>query len=406
MSKLTDAACRNAACTTGTVRKLPDGNGLYLWIYAGGRKTWRFRYAVQGINRQGQPALIEKTITIGAYPAVSLAQARVEAAKLRQQADPAAEKKADKRATAAATSNSFETLARQWHKNHAVHWSKKYGDDILKRLVADVFPNIGSRPVTVIEAPEIIAVLRPVQARGNLALAFRLLGHIVKVLDYAINIGVLTHNVAIGREGALQPAPYANHPHVAPAELPDLLRAIDDYHGDRRTRFALQLLSMTFVRVSELLRATWDEFDLGTATWEIPASRMKARRPHLVPLASQVVSILEELKTLSCGSQLVLPGRSLYKPIDRKTLRSALDRMGYAGRMTSHGFRHVASTALNEARDGDTMMFDPDAIEAQLAHLTPGVRGRYNKARYLPERRRMMQWYADRLDELHEEKAT
>jgi len=400
LHQLTDAACRNAVCHTGTVRKLADGGGLYLWVGADGSKRWRYRYAVRGINRKGEPALIEKLVSLGTYPQVPLAEARVEAAKLRGQADPAAEKKAEKRATAAATSNSFEALARQWHKNHAVHWSTKYGDDILKRLVADVFPTLGPRPVTAIEAPEIIAVLRPVQARGNLALAFRILGHIVKVLDYAINIGVLTHNVAIGREGALQPAPYSNHPHVAPSELPDLLHAIDDYHGDRRTRFALQLLSMTFVRVSELLLATWDEFDFDTSTWEIPADRMKMRRPHLVPLAPQVVSILEELKTFSCGSQFVLPGRSLYKPIDRKTLRSALDKLGYAGKMTCHGFRHVASTALNEARDGDAMMFDPDAIEAQLAHLTQGVRGRYNKAKYLPERRRMMQWYADHLDEL------
>lgn len=398
---LTDIACRNAVCATGAVRKLPDGlNGLYLWCYAGGRKTWMLRYSVHGTNRQGQPALIEKSVTLGRYPDMGLAAARAEAAKLRLIGDPAEARKVAKQAAAVATANTFESLALEWHRIHNPHWSTKYGEDVLKRLKADAFPTIGQRPVAELKASEIVAVLLPVQARGNVELAYRLLGHLVAVLDFAIAKDLVETNVAQGREKALAPAPHASHAHVEPDQLPALLKAIDGYHGHPRVRLALKMLSMVFTRATELLGATWAEFDIPNATWEIPARRMKMRRAHVVPLAPQVLAILEELKELAHGSAWVFPGKNPDKPLTSKALLQALASLGYGGVQTSHGWRHVASTALYEARNGDERMFDEDAIERQLAHVQGGVRGRYDKSKFLAERRRLMLWYADHLDSL------
>lgn len=398
---LTDIACRNAVCTTGTVRKLPDGlNGLYLWCYAGGRKTWMYRYSVHGKNRKGQPALIEKTVTLGRYPDLGLAAARAEAAKAALLGDPSAAKQAVKAVKEVAQANTFESLAREWHRIHSPHWSKKYADDVLKRLQADAFPAIGQRPVAELKASEIVAVLLPVQARGNVELAYRLLGHLVAVLDFAIAKDLIDSNVAQGREKALAPAPHASHAHVEPHQLPKLLKAINGYGGSPIVRLALKILPRVFTRANELLRATWDEFDLTKAEWEVPASRMKMRRAHLVPLAPQVVAMLEELRELGHGSPLCFPGKSVAKPLTSKSLLQALASLGYGGVQTSHGFRHIASTALYEARNGDERMFDEDAIERQLAHVQGGVRGRYDKSKFLAERRRLMHWYADYLDSL------
>ncbi|WP_332820457.1 tyrosine-type recombinase/integrase [Pseudomonas sp.] len=393
---LTDAACRNATCTTTAVRKMSDGlNGLYLWVYAGGRKTWMYRYSVHKDGR-----LVEKSLTLGRYPDLGLAAARVEAAKAALLGDPAAARKAVAQAKAMVASNTFEALAREWHRIHSPHWSTKYGEDVLKRLKADAFPAIGQRPVAELKASEIVAVLLPVQARGNVELAYRLLGHITQVLDFAIAKDLVDSNVAQGREKALAPAPHASHAHVEPHQLPALLRAIDGYSGSPIVRLALRILPRVFTRATELLGATWGEFDLAKAEWEIPASRMKMRRAHLVPLAPQVVKMLEELKALGHGSPWVFPGKSVDKPLTSKALLQALASLGYGGVQTSHGWRHVASTALYEARNGDERMFDEDAIERQLAHVQGGVRGRYDKSKFLAERRRMMLWYADHLDEL------
>lgn len=397
---LTDFDCQNTTCT-GSIRKLSDGDGhLYLWLYPNGRKAWVYRYFTQGTNKKGQPAKIEKSLTLGNYPDLSLAQARVEAAKAGLLGDPSAAKKAVAQAKAKAAENTFEALALEWHKIHAPHWTSKYAEDVLKRLKADAFPALGQRPVAELKASEIVAVLLPVQARGNVELAYRLLGHIAQVLDFAIARDLLDTNVAQGREKALAPAPHASHAHVEPHQLPALLRAIDGYSGSPVVRLALRILPRVFTRANELLQATWDEFDLAKAEWEIPARRMKMRRTHLVPLAPQVVKMLEELRELGHGSPLVFPGKSVMKPVTSKALLQALASLGYGGVQTSHGFRHIASTALNEARNGDDMLFDEDAVERQLAHVAGGVRGTYNKAKYLPERRRIMNWWADHLDEL------
>lgn len=397
--KLEDLNCKNATCT-GSIRKLADGGGLFLWCYPNGRKSWVLRYFVEGTNRDGQPAKIEKTITLGNYPELGLAAARVAAEKQKLLGDPSKARQAVKEEKAKVQANTFKAVAMAWHTLHSPHWSKKHGDDVLKRMKADIFPTLGSRPVAEIRAPEIVSILEAVQARGTLALGWRVLGHITKVLGYAQSKGLVEYNVAIGREDVLQQAPYQNHAHVEPAELPALLRAVDAYDGSPITRLALRMLARVFVRATELLGATWAEFDLEAATWEIPASRMKMKRTHIVPLAPAVLAMLAELKTLGCGSEYVFPGRDFTKPMTSKSLLHAFEKLGYAGVQTSHGFRHIASTALNEARDGDAMLFEPDAIERQLAHVAGGVRGRYNKAAYLPERRRLMLWYSDHLDSL------
>lgn len=403
MGKLTDPSCRNAVVQAGInpdtgkpygVRKLADGGGLFLFVSADGSKRWRYRYFVERDGRK-----VEQLMSLGVYPDVTLAAARVAAAKAALLGDPGAARKAVKEEKAKVAENTFESLALAWHGKHAAHWAKKHADDILKRMKADIFPTLGQRPVADIRAPEIVQVLEAVQARGTLALGWRVLGHINKVLGYAQSKGLVEFNVAVGREDVLQAAPYANHAHVQPDELPALLKAIDQYDGSPITRLALRMLSRVFVRATELLGARWDEFDLANATWEIPASRMKMKRVHIVPLAPAVVAMLEELRELGCGSEWVFPGRDFTKSMTSKSLLHAFEKLGYAGVQTSHGFRHIASTALNEARDGDDMMFEPDAIERQLAHVTGGTRGRYNKAQWLPERRRLMAWYADFLDE-------
>ncbi|MBI2801325.1 MAG: tyrosine-type recombinase/integrase [Gammaproteobacteria bacterium] len=389
---LSAAACRNATSTAAAIRKLHDGDGLYLWVYRDGRKYWRMRYWQSGK---------ERLLSIGVYPNVTLSDARIKRDELRKQLtadlDPSAERKAVNLRKKLAAENSFEAVAREWFHKQLHIWVPHHADDVRRRLESNIFPALGKRPIDQIEAPELLQAMCKIEARGAYDLAHRVLQVCGQVFRYGIATGRCTRNLSTDLRGALTPHVKQHQAAVRVEELPDLMRAIAKYDdiGDQQTRLALQLLAQTFVRTNELIGAQWVEIDLENALWIIPAARMKMRTEHVVPLSRQALAILTDLKALSRGSRYVFPGRNRDKPISNNTLLFALYRLGYKGRMTGHGFRAVASTILNETG------FNPDVIERQLAHCERDeVRGAYNRAEYLSERKRMMQQWADYLDSI------
>jgi integrase len=389
---LSAAECKNTTSNGAGIRKLHDGDGLYLWVYRDGRKYWRMRYWQAGK---------EKSLSIGVYPKVTLSDARKKREELRKQLeadlDPSAERKATNLRKKLSAENSFAAVALEWYNKQLHTWVPHHADDVKRRLESNIFPVLGKRPLDQIEAPELLQAIRKIEARGSYDLAHRVLQVCGQVFRYGIATGRCTRNLSADLRGALTPHVKQHQAAVRSEELPDLLRAIAKYDeiGDKQTRLALQLLAQTFVRTSELIGAEWGELDLDNALWIIPAGRMKMRTEHVVPLTRQGLAILTELKAISGGSRYVFPGRNRDKPISNNTMLFALYRLGYKGKMTGHGFRAVASTILNEAG------FKPDVIERQLAHCERNaVRGAYNRAEYLPERERMMQHWADYLDSI------
>jgi integrase len=388
-STLTNTACANATCSIETsVRKLHDGGGLYLWIFPNGKKYWRLRY------RQGGK---EKLVALGVYPRVSLKDARGKRDAVHKQLeagqDPAAVRKAEKRTQQAASANSFEAVAREWYGNQSHTWVASHTRDVNRRLEGNIFPAIGARRIDQIEAPELLASIRKIEDRGSYDLSHRVLQVCGQVFRYGIATGRCKRDLSADLRGALVPHVKKHQNAIRPDDLPDLMRAIANYEqtGDRLTRIALQLLAQTFVRTNELIGAEWQEIDLDAALWTIPAERMKMKTEHVVPLARQTVALLGELKPISGTSRYLLPGRNPANTISNNTMLFALYRLGYKGRMSGHGFRAVASTILNESGK-----FSPDIIERQLAHCERNaVRGAYNRAEYLDDRKKMMQWWAD-----------
>jgi integrase len=392
---LTDAKCKNTKGNPAGIRKLTDGGGLYLWVYPDGRKYWRFRYWL---------AKKEKSLSLGVYPETGLKQARErrddERRRLDNNLDPGAERRADKIRLAVAAANSFEVVAREWFAKQARTWVPGHADDVLRRLERNAFPALGRRPISEIEAPELLAALRPMEERGANDLAHRVLQVCGQVFRYGIATGRCSRNLAADLRGALTPHKKKHQAAVRPEEFPNLLRAIAGYEtiGDKQTRLALELLVLTFTRTNELIGAMWNEFDVDAGIWVVPAERMKMKTEHLVPLSPPAVAILAELKEIGGGSRFVFPGRNRDKPISNNTLLFALYRLGFKGKMTGHGFRAVASTMLNEMGK-----FRPDVIERQLAHSERNeVRGAYNRAEYLPERKKMMQAWAKHVETLRQ----
>lgn len=388
---LNDKQCKAARCTGVGVVKLHDGEGLYLWVFPNGRKYWRLRY---------WHSKIERLLALGVFPAISLAAARAKRDAIRQQLsaglDPSAERKAAKRKKQLAAENSFEAVALEWLDKQSNRHSERHIVNIRRRLEVDAFPALGKRPIAEIDAPELLEAMRKIEARGAYDMAHRVLQVCGQIFRYGIATGRCTRNLSVDLKGALTPHTKKNQNAVTPTELPALLRAIDGYEaiGDRQTRISLQLLALTFVRTNELIGAEWSEFDVEKKLWTIPEERMKMKTEHIVPLSRQTLVLLEELKSLSGGSSFLLPGRNVAKPISNNTILFALYRLGYKGRQSGHGFRAIASTILNESG-----RFKPDVIERQLAHCERNaVRGAYNRAEYLPERKRMMQAWADFLE--------
>jgi len=387
---LTDTAIRNAKPGENPV-KLFDGGGLYLLLNPNGSRWWRFDYRFAGKRR---------TLSMGVYPAVGLKQARDKRDAARKQLaagiDPGLVRKAERSADA----DSFEAVAREWHAKRAPGWAPGHAEKVIGRLERDVFPWLGARLVGEVKAPELLTVLRRIETRGALELAHRAHQNCGRVFRYAIATGRAERDPAADLRGALPPAKENHHAAITdPKDIGALLRAIDGYRGSFVTQCALRLAPLTFVRPGELRKAEWSEIDLAAAEWRIPAERMKMRAIHIVPLSVQAVGILRELYPLTGTGPgpYLFPGlRPPTRPMSENTVNAALRRLGYAkDEMTGHGFRSMASTLLNEQG------WHRDAIERQLAHgERDAVRAAYNYAEHLPERRRMMQAWADYLDGL------
>ncbi len=373
--------------------KLFDGDGLYLLVTEKGHKWWRFKYRFDGK---------EKSLAFGTYPEISLVDARERRNGARRQVangiDPGAVKKAMKQAKTAET-ETFEVVAREWYTKFTPTWSATHAVTMMARMERDLFPWMGARPIKEIKAPELLAVLRRVESRGALETAHRIRTIAGQVLRYAVATGRAERDCSGDLKGAL-PQPGEHH-HAAitdPKEVAFLLRTIDGYEGHFVVKCSLKLAPMFFVRPGELRSAEWAEMDLDERVWNIPAEKMKMKQAHIVPLSTQAVAILTELKHLTGASRYVFPsGRSFARPMSNNTVNAALRRMGYDKEtMTGHGFRAMARTILDEV-----LQVRPDYIEHQLAHAVRDPNGRaYNRTAHLAGRREMMQLWADYLDGL------
>jgi integrase len=385
---LSDAAIRNAKSKTKSY-KITDGGGLFLWIQPHGGKWWRYRYRFAGK---------QKLLALGIYPDVSLVEARKRHAEARKilatGIDPGLQKKEVKRLALLDSETTFEAIATEWWEGRKHKWATSYSKAMMSRLKMHVFPKLGSRPITQISSPEWLSVVRIVEKNGSFDLTRRLLEVSAQIYRFAVATGRAERNPIPDLKGALIPFVRKHQAYLKEDELPDYLEKLEVYDGNPQTKIALKFLLLTFVRTTELRAAEWKEFSFDKAEWRIPAERMKMKEQHIVPLASQTIALLNELKQSTGGGQYLFPNQhKTHGCMSANTMIFALYRMGYHSKATGHGFRATASTILNE--NG----FQPDVIERQLAHAERNeVRAAYNHAQYLPERRKMMQWWADYLD--------
>ncbi|MEK0169822.1 tyrosine-type recombinase/integrase [Pseudescherichia vulneris] len=365
---------------------LGDGQGLSLLIEPNGSKSWRFRYRFAG-----KP----KMISLGVYPTITLADARSrrdDARKLVAEGkNPSEVRKEQKIALQTVSENAFEKIATEWHKMKSAKWSAGYASDIMEAFQNDIFPYVGSRPVGKIKPLELLNVLRKIEKRGALEKMRKVRQRCSEVFRYAIATGRAEFNPAADLSSALEVHQSNHFPFLKADEVPGFLRALDSYTGSRLVQIATKLLMITGVRTIELRAALWSEFDLDNAIWEIPAERMKMRRAHLVPLSTQALDLLNELKIIAGNYRYVFPGRNdPNKPMSEASINQVIKRIGYAGRLTGHGFRHTLSTILHEQG------FESAWIEIQLGHIDKNmIRGTYNHAQYLSQRRQMMEWYSN-----------
>jgi integrase len=374
--------------------KLFDERGLFMLVTPTGGRLWRFRYRLGGV---------EKLLTLGAYPDVTLKRAREKRDDARKLVadgiDPSAKRQAEK----ALQADTFEAIAREWLELQSKSLAPETMEILGTRLKSFLYPYVGSRPIASITAQELLAALRRVEARGTHETAHRVRSLAGRVFRYAVATGRAKHDVAADLKDALAPVKSRNFASVTePARVGELLRAIDGYSGQPITAAALKLAPLVFVRPGELRGAEWSEFDLEGAEWRIPAARMKMGEQHIVPLSQQAVSVLQQLRILTGRGRYVFPSLlSVERPMSNNTINAALRRLGYASdEQTGQGFRRMASTLLNERG------FPPDVIELQLAHSERNkARAAYNKAKRLTERRQMMQAWSDYLDELREGQA-
>ena len=371
--------------------KLADGAGLYLEVVPSGSRYWRMKYRFNGK---------EKRLAFGVYPAVSLAQARAlrdEAKKkLAEGIDPSFAKKEEKLVRDAQLNNTFQAVALEWHGTKVSRWSEGYASDIIEAFNKDIFPYIGQLPVNNIKPLVLLNVLRRMESRGATEKAKKVRQRCSEVFRYAIVTGRAEYNPAADLTSAMSGHESKHYPFLTVEELPDFFKALTGYTGSPLVVLAARLLILTGVRTGELRGAFWSEFDLEKAVWEIPAERMKMKRPHLVPLSTQALEIVQQLKVISGQYPLVFPGRNdPRKTMSEASINQVFKRIGYTGKVTGHGFRHTMSTILHE--EG----FNTAWIETQLAHVDKNaIRGTYNHALYLEGRREMMQWYADCIDNI------
>lgn len=388
---LSDAQIRNAKPAEKPVR-LFDGGGMYLEVSPTGGKLWRMKYRFEGR---------EKRLSLGAYPAVGLREARDKREEARKQLaqgiDPSAQKKALKAAKAELNANGFEAVAREWFDKFKTTRTEGHTSKIIARLERDIFPWLGAQPIASITAPDVLAVLRRIEDRGAIETAHRAKGDISMVMRYGISTGRATRDPCPDLKGALSPSvPKHFAAIVEPKEVGTFLRTMDGYTGTLTVRVALKLAPLLFCRPGELRHMKWSEIDLEAAEWRYTTSKTKTA--HLVPLARQAVDALREIRPLTGRHQYVFTGHDPKRPMSGNTVNAALRRMGFDTQkeITGHGFRAMARTILAEQ-----LHAKPEVIEHQLAHkVADPLGGAYNRTKFIKERKEMMQQWADYLDKL------
>jgi integrase len=391
---LCDLDCRHAKPKDKAYR-LTDSGGLYLDVMPTGKRIWRYRYKFYGK---------EKLLTIGPYPTNSLLKARdkrdAARAALDNGIDPAQQKQEQKKLARFQQAQTVELVALDWHQYNYDTWTPKHAGHILNRLKQNVFPVIGNQPIVSLTVQHILACLRKIEDRGSPYMARRVLQIMGQVMRYAVVTGRAERDITTDLKGSLKRYKKGHYAAISSDALPQLLKAIDQNEPRlfRQTIFAIRLIMLTFVRTSELINATWDEFDLDKAMWTIPAPRMKMRVAHCVPLSRQVMIILSELKERYGEERYILPSSVRgNKPISNNTILKGLGRLGYEKTMTGHGFRALAMSTIKEKLD-----YRHEVVDRQLAHLPRSVVDQaYDRAQFLPERTRMMQEWADYIDHLN-----
>ena len=370
---------------------LADGGGLFLWIRAAGGKSWRFRFRLDGKQSH---------ISLGTIDKVTLAQARQLASDARQLVaqgrHPGLERKVMRAQAAMSRTNTFKSLALEWHQHKAPRWSVGYAGDVVEAFELDVFPQVGNLPLTDIKPVQWLQGFRRIESREALEKLRTVRQRCQEVYRFAFATARDEYNPMADLGGALKTPTSRHYPFLPIAEIPALIRSIQACPGHDVVKIATRLLILTGVRTAELRGAPWSEFDLDKALWLIPAARMKMRRAHLVPLSQRAVAVLRELERITGGYTLAFPGRNdPAKPMSEAAINQLLKRSGYDGRATGHGFRHTMSTTLHEQG------YASEWVETQLAHVDKNsIRGTYNHAQYLEARREMLQWYADNLNAL------
>jgi len=388
---LTNTACKNAKPRAKLYKKA-DSQGLFLQVMPNGSRYWRFKYRFMGK---------EKVLALGVYPEVTLAEAREKKNQARKLLasgiDPAIARQQQKHLAALSSENTFEAVAKEWHENNKSRWSKNYAKNTLYRLEQDIFPIIGMLAINTITAPQLLSALTQIQKRGAIEVAHRLMQTCGQVFRYAIATGRAERNPAPDLRGALKPVKHIHFAALEAKDLPEFLKAFE--RNDARlyppTRHALQLLMLTFVRTSELINAKWEEFDLEAMEWVIPAWRMKMKKAHIVPLSRQAVEILKEQQKLTGQWDNVFPNRiHPDKFMSNNTVLKALEGLGYKGKMTGHGFRALAMSTIKEK-----LNYRHEVVDRQLAHAPRNkVDAAYDRAKFLDDRKRMMQDWANYLD--------
>jgi len=400
---LSDVKVRNAKAQVKQY-KLADSEGMYLLVTPAGGKCWRLKYRFGGK---------EKTLALGQYPTVTLADARIAREEAKKQlakgVDPGEVKQAvkkEKKAVAAPVTAgpTFEKVARDWHQEFYSTWSTKHADGIMTRLENDAFFHIGARPIAELRAPEVLQMLKKIQLR-TAETAFRVKTACSQIFRYAIAHGYTDRDPVADLRGALPPVKNNNFAAPTnPRNVGPLLRAIDGYTGSPVVKCAMQLAPLVFVRPGELRHAEWMEIDLEAAEWNIPGEKMKMKTDHLVPLSRQALEILKRVHEITGGGRYVFPcSRSPLRCMSENSVNAGLRRLGFEKEeITGHGFRATARTILDEVLE-----FRPDIIEHQLAHAVRDPNGRaYNRTSHLPARMKMMQRWADYLDRLKGEKSS
>lgn len=369
--------------------KITDSGGLTLLVQKNGTKYWLMRYRFGGK---------EKMLGLGTYPNVGLKDARLKRDEIRRDIanniDPSHKRKIEKISKVISINNSFESIAMEWFDKQKATWVERHAFNIRRRLELNVFPLLAKRPISEITPQELLLAIREVESREKIDTAKRTLQTCGQIFRYAVATGRALRDPCADLKGALKSYKPDNHKYISNKDLPEFFVRLNKYTGSLYTKLALELMLHTFVRTKELRFAEWQEFNLDKAEWVIPAERMKMKELHIVPLSSQSINILNKLSEFKQAGYVFPGSHSPLKPMSENAMLQALYRMGYHGNATVHGFRATASTILNESE-----LFRSDVIERQLAHAERNkIRGAYNHAQYLPERRKMMQWWSDYLE--------